>query len=87
MLDIRDVTAECVRAKYGSFGDYRAPHAAEVVAEIAALLPTKEEDANDKVFPVVMVDSVGPWTPLIAYNRSLKQSCRDENVNVGKALQ
>jgi hypothetical protein len=74
MLSVEDQDAERVRAKYGTFGEYRFRHAAGVVREFVELDAAQPEGPRFTArhrFPVFMVDCVGPDAPLIAYTRSV----------------
>ncbi|CAH6420282.1 Glycosyltransferase family 90 [uncultured virus] len=64
VLTLDDDTKEKVISKYGTYGEYRSQTNAEIVKE------WKELGADpDCIYPVLMVDSVGPNFPGITYNR------------------
>ncbi len=67
-LTINDTTETAVAAKYLPALAYRYKDCAQVLRDWILHDPDRRLDANH-AFPIVMVDCIGPFTPLIAYNR------------------
>jgi hypothetical protein len=65
LLTRDDIDTNAVETKYGRNAALRTEDTSLVVRELVSL---REFEASHR-FPIFMVDCVGPWTPLIAYNR------------------
>ena len=70
-LRMSDVTLEAVKSRYGEFGAYRHHVDACTMADWVAHDSTRRLTSRHR-FPITNVDSVGPRSPLIAYNRTVK---------------
>lgn len=67
-LDMNDLDIDKVNLKYNDFGKEKVKHTSHVLLEMI-----KSESlghfTSEHRFPILMVNSIGPWTPLIGYNR------------------
>lgn len=75
-LSTDDITYEQVKAKYGTFGEYRFKWAADVVQDIVKHDTSGRLSKGAAQLPVLLVDSIGPWLPVIGYNRIISENTR-----------
>lgn len=73
LLDIHDTNEEAVATKYGECGAYRFNQNVKVLKDwIKHDLENRLTEEHR--FPILLVDCIGPWVPLIGYNRVVRQA-------------
>lgn len=71
MLTVADTTESHVGKKY-SIGAYRHRHNANVMQEWTQLRNKNKPFTKNHRFPILMVDCIGPYAPIIGYTRCIK---------------
>jgi hypothetical protein len=68
LLCIHDTTSDAVAKKYGQHGAYRFKENAKVLTDWVRHDPDHRLTESHR-FPITLVDCIGPYTPVIGYNR------------------